>query len=123
MHVRIMIVDDDSDTCSLLALILRIRYPRAKVACAFNGADALAAIEACGDDERPDAVITDIHMPIMGGVELCQALHHLPGPRIAIAGMSASHCDREGFDAAFSKPFDLPKLFEFVDATMRPKDT
>ena len=117
--MRIMIVDDDPDICSILVSILHTHYPRVAVDYMHNGAEVLGAIEADEADGRPDIVITDVNMPIMDGVELCHALRKLPGPRIAVAALSASDFDREQFDAAFSKPFDFGRLFEFVDAAMR----
>jgi CheY-like chemotaxis protein len=40
-------------------------------------------------------VISDVHVLIMSGDELCQVLRGLPASRIAIAGLSASVHDQQ----------------------------
>jgi response regulator RpfG family c-di-GMP phosphodiesterase len=62
--VRVLAVDDDAAACRLLATILA--PPVFDCRTALNGAEALAILR----QERFDAVISDLQMPRMGGMEL-----------------------------------------------------
>jgi DNA-binding response OmpR family regulator len=65
---KILIVDDEPH----VALVLKQFLERSglKVLSALNGEKALEIIES----EQPDAVVTDVQMPKMGGIELCETL-------------------------------------------------
>lgn len=60
---RVLVVDDEPAACKLLSIILQPDY---SCATASNGAEALAAMER----ERFDAVISDLQMPGMSGMDL-----------------------------------------------------
>jgi CheY-like chemotaxis protein len=72
---RIVVVEDDPDLRHIIVLMLR----RAgyDVAEAADGSAGLAAVR----EHRPDAVVSDIDMPTMSGVEMSQALRADPGTR------------------------------------------
>src|SRR5271157_5422017 len=61
---RILAVDDESSACKLLSLILAPPAFHCTTAC--SGEEALATLQR----ERFDAVISDLEMPGMGGMEL-----------------------------------------------------
>ncbi len=61
---RVLVVDDEPAACKLLSIILR--PPDYDCAMASNGEEALAALQR----ERFDAVISDLQMPGMSGMEL-----------------------------------------------------
>jgi two-component system response regulator HydG len=65
---RILIVDDDSDTASMLAELLRRRGYAAEAA--TSGRRCLEQVSQC----LVDVVVTDVLMPEMSGLDLCQAL-------------------------------------------------
>jgi CheY-like chemotaxis protein len=70
-RARILVVDDDPSTRELYALILE---PSFEVLEAEHGAAALTLLQ-----RRPfDLVITDVHMPVMNGVELIRAIRRDP---------------------------------------------
>jgi response regulator RpfG family c-di-GMP phosphodiesterase len=62
--VRVLAVDDEPAACKLLAMMLR--PPVFCCTTAVNGEEAVAALQ----HERFDAVISDLQMPGLGGLEL-----------------------------------------------------
>ena len=70
---RILIVDDDPSTRFVVRLILE----RAKFEI-VEAAQGEAALEVVGSDPLPDVVMTDLMMPIMGGLELIRRLRADP---------------------------------------------
>ena len=86
---RILIVDDEPH----MTRVLKLHLERAAfhVTTCPNGREALALIR----QSPPDAMITDIQMPIMNGKELCLAVHaELPERQFPIFVMT-SMTDRE----------------------------
>jgi CheY-like chemotaxis protein len=86
---RILIVDDEPH----MARVLRLYLERAgyAVTTSTNGREALAAIHSAA----PDAMVTDIQMPLMTGKELCLTLAaEMPDRRFPIFVMT-SMTDRE----------------------------
>lgn len=82
----VLVVDDESVMCELLATALRTVAADVDIRTAANGVEALSACQ----ERAPDVVLTDIQMPEMSGMELCM---HLSGTRLAegttIIAMSA----------------------------------
>jgi signal transduction histidine kinase/ActR/RegA family two-component response regulator len=110
--VRLLIVDDNQDAAKTLGTLLSALGATTSVA--FNGADALAAI----DTFRPDAVLLDLGMPGMDGYEVARRIRSrsdLAGVRlIALTGWGQED-DRErsrqaGFDHHVVKPIDIESL-------------
>jgi DNA-binding NtrC family response regulator len=65
------VVDDDEDALRALEKLLRAE--------GFATSTALDGEAALAEAKRalPDVVLTDLHMPRMGGVELCARLHEI----------------------------------------------
>jgi len=85
-----------------------------RVELANNGAEAVEALQKT----RPDAVLMDVHMPVMDGLEATQAVRR-SGNRVPIFAMTASAmatdremCLRAGMDGFLSKPLVLHDLVE-----------
>ncbi|GAA2592101.1 hypothetical protein GCM10010399_23350 [Dactylosporangium fulvum] len=71
---RLLVVDDEQDVRDLI--VKRLRADGHDVLAAENGVTALAAVARHG---LPDAVILDVDMPGMDGIELLQRLRrHRP---------------------------------------------
>jgi DNA-binding NarL/FixJ family response regulator len=69
-HIRVLIADDDSAFLeSLQALIDR----QPELAVVGRAVDGLEAIELA-EDLRPDAVVLDLHMPLLDGVSAATRL-------------------------------------------------
>jgi CheY-like chemotaxis protein len=110
---EILVVDDERPLRELLASVLADGGYR--VTTAIHGRDALDRIE----EARPDLIITDLMMPVMGGVELYRALKDRAETRaIPIIVMSAGlprPIELAEVDAFIAKPFDV----EAVEAAVR----
>jgi response regulator RpfG family c-di-GMP phosphodiesterase len=63
-EARVLVVDDEAAACKLLSIMLG--PPAFHCVTAGNGEEALAALQR----QRFDAVISDLHMPGIGGMEL-----------------------------------------------------
>lgn len=68
---RILVVDDDVGSGTALAALLRIDGFETS-----HAADGEAAL-ASATRQLPDLVLTDLQMPLMDGVKLCQRLHEI----------------------------------------------
>ncbi len=102
---EILIVDDERPLRELLASLFEDAGYR--VRSAIHGRDALDQIEAA----RPDLIVMDLMMPVMGGLELYRRLKHRAETRaIPIIVMSAGLAPPDELgdpDAFIAKPFDL----------------
>jgi DNA-binding response OmpR family regulator len=107
----ILVVDDEADMRAYLHHLLQPHY---HVVTATSGEDALSRLS----DEPPDLVISDVAMPEMDGIELCQAirsddaLHTLPVLLLTARGEAELRRSgiEAGADAYVSKPFDPAAL-------------
>lgn len=118
--MRILIADDDHDGADTLAQLLQVELD-CEVRTAYDGAAALR--EAIADP--PDALILDIRMPHLGGLDVVRRFEHAadsgqtPGGRrpliLAMTGREVSDAlaDIDGcFDRAFAKPVDIDQLVQ-----------
>jgi len=125
MTRRILIVDDDEDVRVLLARALDKGGLDIEVASAVDGQDALEGIAA----GVPHALITDVMMPRMNGLELCAAVRTAPAtahlPIIIVSALDGAD-DRAaglaaGADAYFTKPFLWRELTERLALLLRER--
>jgi CheY-like chemotaxis protein len=110
---RILVVDDEPDQRFLLRRI----FERAghEVTDAADGAAALRAVR----ESPPDLVVTDIMMPVMGGVELIRRLRSEPATAaIPILAASADTILAEEADAVMPKPYLWRHLLAVADTLM-----
>ena len=85
---RVLIVDDDRDIARLLSLILRREGMHVQTA--SSGSEALVALEGFS----PEAVVTDLNMAHLDGLELCRALRASPRfARMPVLIYTAVHRD------------------------------
>jgi CheY-like chemotaxis protein len=97
---EILIVDDEPD----VRFVLKIAFEAAghRIVEANHGVAALERVK----DSRPDLVVTDVMMPILGGHELIRRLRSNPETAaIPILVLSARAAAASGADAALAKPF------------------
>ena len=120
---KVLIVDDEPDNIELLGRRLARR--------GFTVVAAHSAEEAITKTvlEMPDIILMDIKMPQIDGLEATRRLKANPSTRpIPIITLTAHAMaeDRQlaiaaGAEEYESKPVDLPKLLEKMDALLRPK--
>ncbi len=109
--VRVLCVDDNSDTAESLAVMLQMTGFDARSCC-----DSTAAVVEAADF-RPDACVLDVGMPGLDGFELARWLRAEFGPGlrlIAVTGLPGAASDPRvadlGFDRVFAKPADPAAL-------------
>ncbi len=116
-HARILVVDDEE----LIGMLLRRVLKAHDVTVVSNGKDALTRI---AKGARYDAILCDLMMPGMTGIEFYQALsRRFPDQARALIFLTGGAYNKEA--AAFldsvdnshvEKPFDAAKLRDRVDA-------
>jgi len=114
---KILVVDDSK----VIRELLRHSFMKSglNVLEAENGRIALDIAQR----EKPDVVVTDVDMPVMGGYALCEALRREPELRnVFVVMMSARDrtCDIKrgenlGVSRYFVKPFDVEKMLLVVE--------
>jgi len=108
---RILVIDDDAAMRCLLRTVLELHgYD---VVEAENGYEGLLYYQA----EPTDVVITDMQMPVMGGLELITELQrNFPWAKvIAISGGRRSLAVARTFTPhTFEKPFSLEEVLDTV---------
>ena len=109
---HILIVDDSHSVRLLLEKELgKLGY---RVRCAENGREALTLLR----QEQPDVILSDVYMPEMNGIELCETLHGDPQfasiPFVVMSTENDAGNMRKmmqfGAAAFIIKPFNLEQL-------------
>jgi len=86
MGMKILLVEDDKNLNMMLKLILKNKKLDWELETAHSGDEALKTLQAF----RPDAVILDIMMPGMDGIELAREIRKDPRlTRCKLAALSA----------------------------------
>ncbi|HVC30730.1 MAG TPA: CHASE3 domain-containing protein [Steroidobacteraceae bacterium] len=109
---RILVVDDNTDTATSLATLLRLA--RHETYTANDGLEALKAAERL----RPDVVLLDIQMPQLDGYEVCRRIRQRPWGKsvtlVAVTGLGQPQDQQRsreaGFDAHLTKPPDYAEI-------------
>ena len=113
--LRLLVVDDNKVNQRLATMLLEAEGHRVDVAA--NGREAVEAAMR----ETYDAILMDIQMPIMDGVQATRRIRALPAPRcqvpiIAVTADALAGADERyhaaGMDAYVSKPLEAGKLLE-----------
>lgn len=103
---RLLVVDDEEDFLILLKeFLVKEGF---EVATATSGSTALELVKR----SRPDLVLTDLHMPGVGGIEMLRRLQELdPGVKAiamtADAACRERHVRRWGAIGLIRKPLEL----------------
>ncbi len=108
---RVLVVDDEPVNIRILASILRDDY---EIESANSGEEALEMVR----QDPPDAVLLDVMMPGMTGIEVCMKLRADPTyrriPIIFVSSLDDFHNEEVGFEAGASdylfKPVHPPSV-------------
>jgi DNA-binding response OmpR family regulator len=107
---RVLLVDDDPDICRFLAMLLEIEGFAPEMAMRAD-----EALVAC-DREPPAAILMDIAMPEVDGLELCRILRQrgVACPILMVSARPGHELGRKaleaGADEFIRKPFDNADL-------------
>ncbi|MBD2293346.1 response regulator [Anabaena sphaerica FACHB-251] len=124
-NLQVLIVDDDTDTLSLLTLVLQ--DSGAKVRAVTSASEAFSEIQQC----PPDVLISDLGMPEEDGYTLIHKVRLMEaeqGGRIPAIALTAYATEGEatellaaGFNMCASKPIELTALINMVTKLMGRK--
>jgi CheY-like chemotaxis protein len=119
-NVRVLVLEDESDTRNLLEIVLS-RHG-ADVVLAENVRDALELAK----ERHPQVIVADIGMPDLNGYAFIAAFRQWSNvPAIALTAYAAP-TDRDmaldsGFNEYLSKPFDTGELVDAIQRLHDPK--
>ena len=114
---KILIADDERDIVDLLA-----RYFRRQGYLTLTARDGAAAVEQAA--QKPDAILLDINMPGMDGLEVCRRIREYVACPILFLTARVEDADKvrgfaAGGDDYVVKPFSLEELGARVAAHIR----
>src|ERR671935_2563015 len=117
--MRILVVDDEPAVREAVERALRLDGHDVQLAC--DGGEALATM----DERPPDAVVLDVLMPRVDGLELCRRMRRR-GDRTPVLMLTARDAVRDrvagldaGADDYLVKPFALDELLARIRALLR----
>jgi two-component system response regulator HydG len=111
---RILYVDDDKDTCTMMKVLLGMwNY---EVAMATTAADGLHLAES----EYFDMCLLDIHLLEESGIELCKRICEVPGhaPVVFISASSEETDKQRGRQAGALAYLTKPLDFDVLEVTL-----
>jgi len=119
----ILVADDESHILHVVSL--KLRNAGFKVLTARDGQEALELAQ----QQHPDLLITDYHMPQLSGLELCQRLKqdqetsNIPAIMLTARGYHLEPHDTEqsGILRMLSKPFSPRRLLSTVNEVLEGK--
>jgi CheY-like chemotaxis protein len=117
---KILVADDESHILHVVSL--KLRNAGFNVITARDGQEALEMAQ----QEKPDLIITDYHMPQLSGLELCQRLKQDPAtsaiPAIMLTArgyhLEPTDTEQSGILRMLSKPFSPRQLLATVNEVL-----
>lgn len=117
---RILLVEDNDDNWDMLSR--RLRRRGFEVTRAADGAQAVE--KAMG--AQPDLILMDVNLPVMDGLEATRRIRAAsPTARVPIIALTAhaltgdhNKAFEAGVDDYHTKPVELPRLLEQIDALL-----
>jgi CheY-like chemotaxis protein len=114
---KILVADDESHILNVVSL--KLSNAGYVVVTASDGQEAFELATA----QRPDLIITDYHMPLLSGLELCQKLRQSAAttgiPTILLTargyGLEPADMEQNGISRLVSKPFSPRQLLATVN--------
>jgi two-component system, OmpR family, alkaline phosphatase synthesis response regulator PhoP len=120
MAVRILVADDEVHITQVVTL--KLRNAGFEIITAADGEEAFEV--ACQD--LPALIITDLQMPYLSGLELCERLRQnaptsaIPAIMLTARGYALSQADlaKTNIKHVMSKPFSPRELLEMVTTVL-----
>jgi len=117
----ILVCDDESHILNVVSL--KLRNAGYRVLTASDGQEALDL----ATQEKPDLIITDYHMPLLSGIELCRRLKQnaatmsIPAIMLTARGYHLESQDtaESGILRMLSKPFSPRHLLATVNEVLQ----
>ncbi len=115
--LSLLFVEDDAMVCLAIGRMIARQFPDVTVYTAENGQLGLELFKK----HTPEIVITDINMPVMGGIEMAGKIKSIKSDTkfIVLTGYSdLNYLERFsdiGFEDYIVKPLDLEKLFAVIE--------
>jgi len=115
LPLKILYVEDDSITRMEVSRYLENRVEKLLVA--SNGQEGLRLYQS----DPADVVITDIRMPIMGGLEMVRAIKEFKKPRVIIVTTAYNETDLliECIDVGVNKFLLKPLVLHKLDSILQ----
>ena len=112
------LVEDNQLNAEIAAKVLKMSG--LTVDCAWDGIEAVDCLSSCPDEGYYDAVLMDVRMPVMNGLEATRAIRALDRPdasTVPILAMTANAFAEDvqaaktvGMNEHFAKPLELATL-------------
>lgn len=120
MQYKLLIVDDDTQLCKMLASYFQRKGY--EILIAYEGMAAIAQIE-----KQPNLILLDINMPGLDGLELCRRVRDKIACPILFLTAKAEEEDRvngllSGGDDYILKPFSLKELEARIIAHLKREE-
>jgi YesN/AraC family two-component response regulator len=113
----LLIVEDDNAACEILARMSAKEFPDCTIQTAGNGVVGLKLYK----EIRPNIVITDVNMPVMGGIEMAREIR-LINDKAKFIVLTAygdkiyfEKFKEIGFCAYLLKPINFKELFAAIE--------
>ena len=116
--MRKLLLADDGPAIQKIVRLTFLDHPEIEARCVSSGDEALQIIE----EELPDLVLADVHMPGASGYEVCRRVKSIEPstPVLLLVGnleafdeVSAEDC---GADGRLRKPFEASELLSSLEA-------
>ncbi len=117
----ILVVDDDQDIRETLSLVLELNGYEV-----IAGVDGLDALDKVRKGPRPAAILVDIMMPRMNGIDFVKALRRDAAlsqiPVVVLSGDTAARRAATALSAqaCLTKPVDVSQLLDTVKGVLAP---
>ena len=119
MQAKVLVVDDEKGVRDLLHSFLKTEGYQAILA--SNGKEAIELAKS----ETPNAILLDVNMPDIDGVETCRRLRaeeqtrYIPVIMVTAFGTTETEATDAGVDDFVNKPFELKGLAIRISSVLR----
>lgn len=115
--LSIMIAEDDENARETLCLMVKMKFPDAKINSAEDGSKGLELFKTY----TADIVITDVSMPVMNGIEMAAKIKSIKADTKFIVLTAYNEkiffekFSEIGFSSYILKPIEFKKLFVAIE--------